>query len=132
MERLRRSVDRPGRTSSGGRRSSDDSADARFERDALERWEGEGGAFRRALQEKVEASNKLLRPGKGAAADLARARKGQLQRRRVRKTHEKERAKQDSMINIDDNAMGEASSAQSAKDAAADAAGNPAEQGGQG
>jgi hypothetical protein len=132
MARLRKSVVRSGRTSSGGRRSSDESTVDSFDRDALARWEGEGGALAEVRQEKVQASNDFPGSRKEAPADLATARRGQLQRRRVRKTREKERAKQDSMTYIDDNAMEEASSAQSAKDVAAEAAGNPAEQGGQG
>ena len=102
-----------GRAGSGGRRSSDQSAigarerDAlsRWESDALSRWESEGGAPGAVREENVEA---------------------------VRKTGEEERAKQDSITNIEDNALGEAASSQSAKDEAADGAGNPAEQGGQG
>jgi hypothetical protein len=50
----------------------------------------------------------------------------------VTKTGEEDRAKQESMTNIDDNAAREAATLQSTKDDAADAAGNPAEQGGQG
>jgi hypothetical protein len=75
------------------------------ERDALSRWEGEGGSLGEVREESVEA---------------------------VRKTGEEERAKQVSMTDIDGNAMREAASSQSAKDASAEVAGNPAEQGGQG
>ena len=93
------------RTGSRGRRSGDQSVIGAPGRDALSRWESEGGAPGAVREETVDA---------------------------VRKADEEERAKQDSMTNIDDNAMREATSSQTAKDAAADAAGNPAEQGGQG
>jgi hypothetical protein len=102
---LRKLVRRPGRTRSGGSRSGDESASGTRERDALSRWEGEGGAPGARREENVEA---------------------------ITKTGEEKQAQQDSMTNINDNAMEEASSSQSAKDVAADAAGNPAEQGGQG
>ena len=96
---------RLGRTGSGGRRSADESAIDAREWDALSRWESEGGTPGEVREENVED---------------------------VMKTVVEARAKQDSMTNIDANAMGEAASSQLAKDAAADVAGNPAEQGGQG
>jgi superfamily II DNA/RNA helicase len=102
---FRRLVNRLGRTGSGGRRSGDQPAIGVREQDALSRWESEGGASGEVREENVGA---------------------------VRKAGEEERAKQDSMTNIDGNAVGDAASSQSAKDAAAASAGNPAEQGGQG
>lgn len=105
MGRLRRLVHRLGRKGLGGRRSGDPSAIGARERDALSRWESEGGAPGAVREESIEVGRRI---------------------------GDEERAKQDSMTNIDDNAMSEAASSQSAKDAAADAAGNPAEQGGRG
>ena len=102
---LKRLIRRPLRTGPRGSPPGDELAMCPRDRDAFLRWESEGGAVGAVRAENVEA---------------------------VGTTGDEERARQDSMTNIDDNAMDQASSAQSATDAAADAAGSPAEQGGQG
>jgi len=102
---IRRLVHRLGGAGSVSSRLGDQSAMGARDRDALSRWESEGGAPGAAREENAGP---------------------------VRRIDEEKRARQDSMTNIEDNAMGEAASCQSAKDAAADAADNLAEQGGQG
>ena len=102
---LRKLVHHPVRTESGGRGADDESAVGPCERATLSRWEWEGGAAGAVRDENVDD---------------------------VRKTGEAERAKQDSMATVDDDAVEEASPSQSVDDAAADAVGNPAERGGRG
>lgn len=72
------------------------------EREALADWASEGGSV-------PVADEKEARPAKG-----------------------RRKAKQDSITNVDDNAKGRAATSQTAKDDAAEAAGSPAEEGGQG
>ncbi len=105
MRWLRRLMHRLVRTWSGRRRPADQSAIGTREQDALSRWESEGGP-----------------PGEVRQEDLDP----------VTKTGAEDRAKQESMTNINDNAAREAATSQSTRDDAAAAAGNPAEQGGQG
>lgn len=92
-----------GRTVSG--HSGDQSAIGSRNRDALLRWESEGGARAAVRDEDIDA---------------------------VRKSGEGERADPDEVATIDEDAIGAAAALGEAKDAEADVAGNPAEQGRQG
>ena len=105
MGALRKLVHQPVRTEYRGRAPDDEADIDPFARVALSRWEWEGGAVGAVPEENVDDA---------------------------RKSGEAERAKQDSLATVDDDAVEETSPSQPADDAAADAVGNPAERGGRG